>query len=168
MGESAGPWFVPDAWVLVGIAPVVGDAPGDAMTVGDGLAPTVAAVVGDGETVRVAVGEGAGVVVGLVGEGDGVLVSVGEGVFVTVGEGVSVTVGEGVLVTVGEGVLVSVGEGVLVSVGKGVPVSSGMRAAEEPFPALALAGIVEKMMYSRQKQTSTSASAPTIKTLHPL
>lgn len=93
-------------FVPVGVAPLVGDAPGDAATVGDVLAPTVEDDVGDGKILRVALGEGAGVIVAV---GDGVLVTVGEGVLVTVGEGVVVTVGDGVVVTVGEGVLVPVG-----------------------------------------------------------
>lgn len=101
VGALTGPRPVPAPCVAAGIAPLVGDAPGEAATVGDILAPTVTAVVGDGKTLSVALGEGAGVVVGTVGYGYTVLVTVGEGVFVTVGEGVEVTVGEGVLVSVG-------------------------------------------------------------------
>ena len=130
VGELLGPWFVPIPCVLVfvpvGVAPLVGDAPGEAATVGDVLAPTVAGDVGDGKIVRVEVGDGAGVVVAV---GEGVLVTVGVGVVVTVGEGVLVTVGEGVVVTVGEGVLVTVGEGVVVTVGEGVLVSVGVTAS---------------------------------------
>lgn len=122
-GAPAVPRLVPVLCVPVGVAPPVGDAPGEAATVGDVLAPAVAVVVGDGKTLRVALGEGAGVVVGAVGDGDGVRVTVGDGVFVTVGDGVFVTVGDGVLVTVGDGVVVTVGDGVLVSVGDGVVVS---------------------------------------------
>ena len=62
-----GPWFVPVPCVLVfvpvGVAPLVGEA----TTVGDVLGPTVDADVGDGKILRVALGEGAGVVVGAVG-----------------------------------------------------------------------------------------------------
>ncbi len=107
----------------------VGDAPGEAATVGDVLATTVEADVGDGKIVWVTLGEGAGVVAGAVGEGFAVLVAVGVGILVTVGEGVLVAVGEGVLVTVGDGVLVTVGEGVLVTVGEGVLVSVGVASS---------------------------------------
>ena len=65
--EPPGPWFVPVpsvlVFVLVGVAPPVGEA----TTVGDVLGPTVDADVGDGKILRVALGEGAGVVVGAVG-----------------------------------------------------------------------------------------------------
>lgn len=71
VGEPPGPWFVPVpcvfVFVPVGVEPPVGDAPGEAATVGDVLAPTVEADVGDGKILRVTLGEGAGVVVGAVG-----------------------------------------------------------------------------------------------------
>jgi hypothetical protein len=89
-------------FVPVGVAPLVGDAPGEAATVGDVLAPTVEEDVGDGKIVRVALGEGEGLVVGL---GEGVGLGDGEGVGDGEGEGVGDGEGDGL----GEGVLVSVG-----------------------------------------------------------
>ena len=122
VGDAPGFVPVPRVFVLAEVATVVGDAPGDAATLGDGLTATVEAAVGNGEILRVT--PGVGVLVGC-----GVWVTTGVGVFVTVGDGVLVTVGDGVLVTVGDGVLVSVGDGVLVTVGDGVLVSVGVTSS---------------------------------------
>jgi hypothetical protein len=49
VGDAPGFAPVPSVFVLVDVAPVVGDVPGDAATLGDGLTATVEAAVGDGE-----------------------------------------------------------------------------------------------------------------------
>lgn len=148
MGEPPGPWFVPVPCALLFVPA------GEAATVGEAWAPTVEADVGEGKILRVALGEGAAVVVAV-----GVLVAVGDGVLVTVGDGVFVTVGDGVLVSVGDGVVVTVGDGVLVAVPVGLPWSE-IWAVSYAVLVLARAEAVKKIMHSKQKQVNASASAP--------
>lgn len=68
VGVPPVPELVPLPWVLgsvlVGVIPLVGDAPGETATVGDDVTPAGKVDVGDGKVPCVALGEGTGVFVG--------------------------------------------------------------------------------------------------------